>query len=236
MHQQAKVLVDDLLEQVNNLERKSREKNLRIIGYPETPGEEPITIVKTVLREKFGMDSVAVDNAHRTGRFVTISGVRKPRHLIFRLVNYGDKHDIMKKKREALKDLDYFITDDMTKADLQKKADLKPVIDEAVRQRKKWKYRNGQLFIDDRLYRGGATSSGGGRQRAAAADGARARSPHQRHRGSPRPGGGNANRHAAAGGQSNRGGNGDNQRQAAAENHHPPGDGQQEEEDNGVDG
>lgn len=110
------------------------------------------------------MDTVAVDNAHRTGRYVTVAGVRKPRHLIFRLMNYSDKHEIMRKKRDALKSENYFITDDMTKADLQKKGSLKPVIEEAERLKKKWKYRNGQLFIEDRLYREGSNTNDG-RQR-----------------------------------------------------------------------
>lgn len=142
---------------------------MRFVGYPESQGEDPINIVKTVLSEKFGMENVAVDNAHRTGRAAFVAGVRRPRHLIFRVVNYVDKHEIMWKKREALKDVNYFITDDMTKLDLRKKEELKPVIDEAVRQRKKWKFRNGQLFIDDRLYRGDPSSSDVVRQHVVAA-------------------------------------------------------------------
>ena len=102
--------------------------------------------------EKFSMEDLVVDVAHRTGRTFSAEGVHKPRHIIFRLEKYEDIHRIQKRKREALREVQYYITDDMTKSDLGRKREVKPVIDEARRHNKQWKFRNGHLFINDRIY------------------------------------------------------------------------------------
>ncbi len=147
-------LVNDLMDHVNRMERKTREKNLRIVGYAEAGGvEDTASIVKTVLREKFKMEDAAVETAHRVGNSKMVAGRRQPRHIVFQLTNLADKHQILKNKRAALEGADYYITDDMIKADMDRKRELQPVIDDAVRQHKKWKFRNGQLFINDRIYR-----------------------------------------------------------------------------------
>ena len=48
----------------------------------------------------------------------------------------------------------FFFTDDMTDADVEMKKRLKPVIDQATSEKKKWKFRAGKLFIDGKLYKG----------------------------------------------------------------------------------
>lgn len=55
-------------EHANRLERKSREKNLRIVGYPETARENSSNIVKTIIKDKFKMNDIEIENAHRTGK------------------------------------------------------------------------------------------------------------------------------------------------------------------------
>ena len=57
-------LINSLMELVNHTERKSREKNLRIVYYPETTGED---VMNQVLVRSSAEDLV-VDVAHRTGR------------------------------------------------------------------------------------------------------------------------------------------------------------------------
>ena len=68
------------------------------------------------------MEDLVVDVAHCTGRSFPAGGLHKPRHIIFRLAKYEDKHRILKSKREAPKEVQYYITDDMTKSDLESKA------------------------------------------------------------------------------------------------------------------
>ena len=94
-----------------------------------------------------------MDVAHRTGRSFSAGGAHKPRHIIFPLAKYEDKHIILKRKREALREVQYYITDDMTKSYLDRKSEVQPFIDEARRHNKQWKFRNGHLFINDRFYR-----------------------------------------------------------------------------------
>ena len=69
------------------------------------------------------------------------------------MARYEDKHRILKHKREALREVQYCITDNITKSDLDRKREVQPVIDEARRHNKQWMFRNGHLFINDRIYR-----------------------------------------------------------------------------------
>lgn len=146
-----------LQEQTNKLERKSREKNLRIVGYPEPQRgvkEDCIAVVKSVLASKMGLGEVPVDTAHRVGPHVIKNGRHVNRHIIFRLQNIQDKHEVMKRKRDALKDEAFYIIDDLTEADLDLKKRLKPVTDKARAEGKTWKFRAGKLIIEGQVYKG----------------------------------------------------------------------------------
>ena len=81
------------------------------------------------------------------------AGPRRPRHLIFKLLRFQDKLSILRQKRKKLEKEQFFIVDDMTDADLATKRRLAPIIEEAKRSNKKWRYRDGQLWIDGQLYR-----------------------------------------------------------------------------------
>ena len=58
---------NELAEQINRLERKSREKNLRLVGFKERPDEDCYNIVRNILREDLDVD-VIPENVHRIGR------------------------------------------------------------------------------------------------------------------------------------------------------------------------
>ena len=66
------------MKQVNRIERKPREKNLRIVNYPETTGEEIMTIARSILSEKFSMEDLVVDAAHLTGRIFRLEEYINP--------------------------------------------------------------------------------------------------------------------------------------------------------------
>ncbi len=63
------------------------------------------------------------------------------------------KFDILNRKRTVLQEEEYFITEDMTQKDLERKTELKPVIEEAKQKKIAWKFRNGQLYLNGQLYR-----------------------------------------------------------------------------------
>ena len=85
-------------------------------SQPTTDSEDCIKIAETKLREYFGINS-KVERAHRDGRKV----VGKPRHLLVKLLSYRDKVEVMATARDVLKNENFFIVDDLTKADLNEK-------------------------------------------------------------------------------------------------------------------
>ena len=60
---------------------------------------------------------------------------------------------IFKMKRDYLKVVPYYITEDQTEMDMKKRNDLQLIIEQAKRDGKRWKFRKGELYIDERLYR-----------------------------------------------------------------------------------
>ena len=54
--------------EVNNLERYSRRNNIRLVGYPETLGENTHEIVDTIFTEKFDIEDVELERVHRYGK------------------------------------------------------------------------------------------------------------------------------------------------------------------------
>ena len=60
------------MDQVNRIEGKSRQKNLRIVYYPETTGEDVMNRVKSIFSKNFSMEDLVVDVAHLTGRNIRL--------------------------------------------------------------------------------------------------------------------------------------------------------------------
>ena len=80
----------------------------------EKSEEKPLELVSKMLSEKFDMVDPLLERAHRDGKKV---GARS-RHMLVKVLSYQDKCAILK---QQLEDCDYFITDDLTKADLVEK-------------------------------------------------------------------------------------------------------------------
>ena len=137
-----------LQEHVNRIERKQRERNLRLIGVQESPQEDCYDIVYSVIYDELGIGGT-VEAAHRVGRRGP-----KPRHIIFRVDHVDTKMNILTCQRQYLRDRDYFIVEDLTKQDYNKKRSLKPQIDQARRENKRWSFRNGKLYIDGQYVQG----------------------------------------------------------------------------------
>lgn len=132
---------------INYMERKQRERNLRLIGVMETNQENCYDILWGILSE-FRFETLPqIEVAHRTGR-----RGHQPRHIILRTVKLQDKVEILRRQREALRDKSYFFTDDLTAQDYKTKQQLRPEIEKAKREGKRWVFKEGQLFIEGRPF------------------------------------------------------------------------------------
>lgn len=76
-----------------------------------------------------------------------------PRQIIFKCLRHCDKHFLITNQRQKLSDVPFFLIDDLTDQDLQTRRSLKDVIDNAVKEKKRWKFRNGKLVIEGQVYK-----------------------------------------------------------------------------------
>ena len=142
------IQIKELNEQINKIERKSRERNLRLVGYEEKHSEDCKTIVEEIIYMQLEVYA-NIETAHRTGKRQD----HKPRHIIFRVQSMEQKFDILQIQKEKLKESGLFITEDLTRNDLMEKIRLKPVIDKAKQKGEKWKFKNGKLMIEGKIYK-----------------------------------------------------------------------------------
>ena len=144
--------IDTMKEHKNKLERKFGERNLRIVNYNEE-GEKVSKIVADVLQTKFSIDASKIEVAHRTGKTKFVNWHKNLDTLSSGSIISMISSKIFKMKRDSLKDVPYYITEDQTEMDMKKRNDLQPIIEQAKRDGKRWKFRKGELYIDERLYR-----------------------------------------------------------------------------------
>ena len=126
----------------NKSERFSRRNNIRMVGVPEPPQgtrEDPVAIVEEILHTKFNLNT-KVERAHRDGRKVD----GRPRHILLKFLSYREKVDVMRRAREALKDENYFITDDLTPADLEEKKKWSKQVQEMYKKGTKLRFFSGK--------------------------------------------------------------------------------------------
>ena len=127
-------------EHINRLERKQRERNLRLVGYEERSGENCRDIVSDIVYEQLGVEAY-IEVAHRTGKKKD-----RPRHIIFTVSSVHDKFHILMAQR-YLRDKNYFITEDLTHKDLERKRMLRPQIEKAKAEGHRWRFVNGKLYV-----------------------------------------------------------------------------------------
>lgn len=107
---------DEHRDLINRQERFSRRSNLRIVGVPQQENEDCIKVAQDVF-DKVGIASCKIERAHRDGRVVR----GRSRHMLVKLSFYQDKVAILKNARRALAAENFYIIDDLTKADLLEK-------------------------------------------------------------------------------------------------------------------
>ena len=143
--------IDKAKEHSNRLERFSRENNLRLLNFREERDESVFDIVRSVLTQ-IGMPNAEVMKAHRTGKRAVQGGRTLPRQIIFKLLRHSDKQYALKYQRERLSGVPYYLVDDLTDMDLQKMKSYRDIIEDAKANDKRYKFRNGKLVIDGKLY------------------------------------------------------------------------------------
>jgi archaellum component FlaC len=135
--------ISQLTNKLNALERKQRERNLRLVGVEERRGEDCHQLVMSILNRELCMNPI-IEVAHRTGRY----NHSHPRQIIFRASSIHAKTEILRRQHECLRHLPYFIVEDLTKMDYELKKSLKPEMDRARREGKRVKFVNGSLQIE----------------------------------------------------------------------------------------
>lgn len=118
----------DQLKQINKQERFSRRNNLRIVGKDSSPNEDCLKIASEVFT-KVGVQDCVVERAHRDGRQME----HRSRHILVKVAHFQDKVSILKNARPALRSEDYYIIDDLTKADLMEKRKWLPKVNDLFR-------------------------------------------------------------------------------------------------------
>jgi hypothetical protein len=131
-----------LEEQLNVMDRKQREKNVRLVGIREDTGDTCLDIVMNIVQRELNV-AADIKEAYRAGR----QG-NQPRHIIFRCSSLDEKIAIFRAQRHALRNKSYFFVDDLTKKDYEAKLALKPQIDAAKQQGKRWRFKNGVLYVN----------------------------------------------------------------------------------------
>ena len=141
-------LADSLKERIMALERYSREYNLRFYNIPETPREDCIDKLQTILSNDLNIKP-EIENAHRIGAFRDDGS---PRPLIAKFIYRPERFQIFRKRRDLQNRV--WLSEDLICEDRQKKNLYKDVMKEAFHQGKKPRFHHGCLYIEGVEYKG----------------------------------------------------------------------------------
>nr|XP_006825695.1 PREDICTED: LINE-1 type transposase domain-containing protein 1-like [Saccoglossus kowalevskii] len=137
-----------------NLERYSRNYNLRFGGIPEQSGEDCENVIRSLIKDKFSIPDIAIDNAHRT---LVVSKSRdssrtSPRHIIVKFPLRLQRRKILSMRQEVLKNTSILVQVDLCPADYNIKRSYRDVMNIAYKDGKRVRFHNGRLYINDKEY------------------------------------------------------------------------------------
>ncbi|XP_038063373.1 uncharacterized protein LOC119734083 [Patiria miniata] len=130
-----KVLTDHA-EHIHKLEQFSRRNNIRVTGLYQQKNENCLSQAKNLLQDKFSMEDVELERAHRDGP--KLDG--KPQHLLIKLNCYQDKIKVLQQQRKVLSNDPYYCVEDLTKIDLQEKGKWSSQASVAYKEGKKYRF------------------------------------------------------------------------------------------------
>lgn len=141
-----------LQQQVLRNERHSRAFNIRVLGVDEAAEgstEDCVSVVQSLLEDKFSITDDVIETAHRTGKHTE----GQPRHIIARFYSRPVRHQVMRQTREALQGTEMRLVDDLCAADAAEKRRLKPLLEKLYKDGKRPSFRNGQLYVAGKPFR-----------------------------------------------------------------------------------
>jgi len=141
-----KVQLASYKERCLNLERYSRDFNLRFLNIPEEQDEDCIAKLQDILYETLGYEAT-IENAHRTGR----RRPGKPRHIIAKFLYRTERRKVLL-NRKNLSD-NVWIIEDLIKEDVDKKKSYQDIMKKAYQEGKKPRFTHGKLYINGALYK-----------------------------------------------------------------------------------
>ena len=110
---------------------------------PETDNENCVSRIQEILEDKFGVTSLAIENAHWVGR----SQREKPRQVIARFFSRAVRQEIMTVAKEKLEGMGYHFMDDLTNKDLEEKRRLSPLMNN-YKDNQRPSFANGRLYAN----------------------------------------------------------------------------------------
>ena len=141
---------DELKKRLENLERYSRDFNIRVLGVNEDEGEDCMTIIMDFITS-LGFEDVSaeVENAHRTGK----KRDDKPRPIIAKLYSRHFKRRLFQAAKSAngksiLQGVR--IVEDFTPSDFNARKKALPLMRKAYDEGRKVRFTRGKLLIDGR--------------------------------------------------------------------------------------
>ena len=140
----AKFSIGSLETELNAIQRYTRGFNIRIVGLPETDNENCVSSIQEILEDKFEVTSLAIENAHRVGRYQR----GKPRQVIVRFFSRAVRREIMTVAKEKLEGTGYHFMDDLTNKDLEEKRRLAPLMNKLYRDNQRPRFANGRLYAN----------------------------------------------------------------------------------------
>ena len=140
--------IKDIQEAQLNAERYSRSYNLRFGGIPEDREENPMAKVKHLISNRLSIPDVNIEIAHRIGR----QNGTSPRQIIAKFLYRPQRQSVLQTAKKELRNVSMFVTEDLPTSDYQRKTKLRSVMNAAYQEGKKPRFRNGELYIDGKLY------------------------------------------------------------------------------------
>ena len=134
---------------MENLERYSRDFNIRVIGVIEEEGEDCMAIVLNILT-LLGFEDASgeIENAHRTGK----KRDDKPRHIIVKLYSRPFKRSLLRvaKKKNRKKDTlsGIRLVEDFIPGDFELRKKALPLMKKFFEEGKRVRFTKGKLLVD----------------------------------------------------------------------------------------
>ena len=156
-------LEKNLNVKILNLERYSREFNIRFVGIPEKDNENCHNIIAKKIREEnlYPGDENEIlgliENAHRTGSKSPTGGQDKKkttRQIIDKFFSRPVKNSIMKAARASVnrnRNTSFMAYEDLPREDYQLKKKAQKQMDQAYKQGKKVRFWRGNMWINGKI-------------------------------------------------------------------------------------